>query len=390
MRRALIAEQLEIALRATLDVPALRLVGLDGARPAADEEREPWIAVKYGPAGPDDWFGVVPARALFERRPGSGREVLDLIVKINPRQGLARGLIPWIVERAGIALDRPYWDYRCTAEVDRTGEREFHIYELAAAGNAALARVLPRYYGAGTDPAAGERVLFLEAVRDIGRLDAAGAEADWPPDAIGEAIAAMAAWQASFWGAGAGALAWAGPRSTCADRLADEPLWRALLDDAAKRFPAIVTPEIARRRHRLIDSLGDWYVAKEAMPTTLAHNDFNERNVGFRPQVVVLDWELAQCNSAHRDLVELLTFVLPPSATRAEIDALVERHRRHLVSLGVREGLDPDHWMEAFRAELRVEAIDRIAMQGIFAAAFPLAYFARINATSERLLDLYD
>ncbi|HKY93950.1 MAG TPA: hypothetical protein VJL84_01540 [Kiloniellales bacterium] len=37
------AEQPEIALRATLDAPVLRLVGLDGARPAADEEREPWI-----------------------------------------------------------------------------------------------------------------------------------------------------------------------------------------------------------------------------------------------------------------------------------------------------------------------------------------------------------
>jgi hypothetical protein len=37
----------------------------------------------------------------------------------------------------------------------------------------------------------------------------------------------------------------------------------------------------------------------------------------------------------------------------------------------------------------KVEAIDRIALQLLFAARFPLAYLARINATIERLLDLY-
>jgi hypothetical protein len=56
--------------------------------------------------------------------------------------------------------------------------------------------------------------------------------------------------------------------------------------------------------------------------------------------------------------------------------------------MGVK-GLDRDTWMEAFRCELKVEAINRIGMQCIFEAAFPLAYFGRINANIERLLDLY-
>jgi hypothetical protein len=46
--------------------------------------------------------------------------------------------------------------------------------------------------------------------------------------------------------------------------------------------------------------------------------------------------------------------------------------------------------MEAFRTELKVEAINRVGMQCIFATAFPLAYYARINANIERFLDLYD
>jgi hypothetical protein len=389
MRRQIIAEQLESALRNSLQAPALRLVGLDGERPPVDAKREPWIEIKYGPASPDDWFGIVPARAQFERSAGKAREVLNLIVKVNPRLGLARNLIPWIIENKSIRLDRPYWEYRTSAETDRTTDREFHIYQLTASGSSALSSILPRYFGAASDPATGERALFMEQLTDISRLDAAGVQADWPIEAIGAAFAAAAAWQAEFWGADHASLAWAGPRPTTEDMLADESLWRGLLDDAHARFPGVITEEVKRRRHRLIDTMDVWHRAKDLLPGTLAHDDFNNRNVGFRPGVVVLDWELAQRNTAHRDLVEMLTFVVPSAMTRADIDRLVERHRTMLGEMGVKAGLDRDTWIEAFRSELKVEAIDRIGMQCIFEAAFPLAYFGRINANIERLLDLY-
>jgi hypothetical protein len=137
----------------------------------------------------------------------------------------------------------------------------------------------------------------------------------------------------------------------------------------------------------LIDTLADWHAVKDTLPSTLAHNDFNQRNVGFRPQVVVLDWEIMERNTAQRDLVELLTFVLPAAADRRAIDGHVEAHRAALVAAGV--SVDRDAWIEGFRCELKVEAIDRVGLQFLFAARFPLAYLARINATIERLLDLY-
>ena len=85
------------------------------------------------PASPDDWFGIVPATVQFERSAGNGREVLHLIVKVNPRLGLARNLIPWIIENKSIRLDRPYWEYRNAAETDRTTDREFHVLLLRRA-----------------------------------------------------------------------------------------------------------------------------------------------------------------------------------------------------------------------------------------------------------------
>lgn len=385
MRLLFIAKQLELALKKHLQAPKLRLVTLEGERPAIDETREPWISIKYGPASPEEWFGVVPAVAHFERAPGRAAERLELIVKINPRDGLARTLIPWIIDQRGIKLDRPFVDYRTSAEFDQTGSREYQVYALASAFSP-LGDVLPRCYGCAIDSATGEHALFLELV-EAKRLDATGAQADWPPDAINAALRALAGWQSVLWNADHAGFPWAGPRASTADMTADAPLWRALVDDGRARHPDIVTEAAWRRRHALIDSLPDWHPVKDSLPGTLAHNDFNQRNVGFRPDVVVLDWELCQISTAHRDLVELLTFVLPIGAGRAEIDRHVEAHRAALAAAGV--AIDRDTWLEGFRCELKVEAIDRIGFQLLFAAEFPLAYLARINANIERLLDLY-
>jgi hypothetical protein len=360
-------------------------------RPAIDEHREPWIPVKYGPASVDDWFGVVPATARFERAPGHGEEALELVVKVNPREGLARTLIPWIIEHKQIALDRPYWDYRTAAESDHTGAREQQVYALADTVPA-LRRVLPGCYGSVTDDRSGEHALFLELLRDVQRLDATGAMADWPARAIDDALRAAGQWHAAFWDADAASLAWAGPRRTTQDMVADAPLWHGLLNDARRRFPGIVTDKVWRRRHRLIETMESWHSIKDRLPTTLAHNDFNQRNVGFRngSNVVVLDWELIEHDTAQRDLVEMLTFVLPVSATRVEIDARVQAHRAALVAGGVSRGIEPDTFVEGFRCELKVEAVNRISLQLLFAAEFPLAYLERINATIERLLDIYE
>src|SRR5260370_3458507 len=214
---------------------------LEGERALVDGKREPWVEIKYGPASPDDWFGIVPATAQFERSAGKGHEILKLIVKVNPRLGLARNLIPWIIENKSIRLSRPYWEYHNAAETDRTTDREFHIHELAATGSSALFRILPRYYGAASDPATGEPALFMVQLTYISRLDAAGAQADWPIEAIGAAFDAAAAWQAEFWAADGASLSWAGPRGTTENILADGALWRGPLDGAPCRFPSSIT-----------------------------------------------------------------------------------------------------------------------------------------------------
>ncbi len=388
MRRSVVAQKLEPALRQSLQAPALTLLGLDGERPAVNEEREPWVPIKDGPAAHDDWFGVVPAVAHFRRTADASAEALDLIVKVNPKEGMAKNFMPWIVEQAGVKLDRPYWHYRQALEFGRT-DRERHVYSVIAPRTPSLSALLPRCYGSAADEATGEGVLFLELVTGLRLLDAGGVETEWPAEPIDEVLRAVARWQADFWGADAGLLSWAAPQPTTADVAADAPLWRGIIDDARTRYPQIMTDRVHRRRCRLIDTIADWHEPKDRLPSTLAHNDFNPRNVGFRDGVLVLDWELAQRNSAHRDLVELLTFALSPAVERARVDRHVETHRAALVAAGVATGVDRDAWMEGFRCELKVEAIDRAGLQLLFGAKFPLPYVGRMNATIERLLDLY-
>jgi len=43
-------------------------------------------------------------------------------------------------------------------------------------------------------------------------------------------------------------------------------------------------------------------------------HDFNQRNVGFGPGVVAFDREIVALNTAHRDLLEMLTFALSATA----------------------------------------------------------------------------
>jgi hypothetical protein len=86
---------------------------------------------------------------------------------------------------------------------------------------------------------------------------------------------AAARWHAAFWGGNRRSLGWAGPRPTTLDMIADEPLWCGLLNDAHARFPDLVTDEIWRQHHWLIDTFTGMASVKSELPSTLAHNDLS-------------------------------------------------------------------------------------------------------------------
>lgn len=328
---------------------------------------QPWLSVKYG-EDPDQVYGVVRA------------EVGDstVIVKVNPPRGIGETLIPWIIAERGIDLPQPYGSFEASSETSDTARREVAVYALPAVQD-----VLPRRLG--VIEAEGETALVLEDLGEIAYLDASGSIERWPTSRIEKALTAAAGFHAVTAGRDYG---WTIRRPRTQTMLTNVPLWRAVLEDAGLRLPDVLPADALSTRLKTLDTLSRWHPAKDVMPACLVHNDFNQRNVGFREtgEVVVLDWELARVNTPQRDVAELLTFTLDAHTEVDELLHLLAVHWQALADNGT--DVDPEVYARAAAAEFRVQSFDRVGMQLIFGAAFDLPYLTRINRTVDHLVAL--
>jgi hypothetical protein len=349
---------------------AAGLRDLFGAEPdldVPDSTGQPWVAVKYGSV-PGELYGVVRAR-IDDR---------SVIVKLNPPQGIGQTLIPWIIAEHHVALPRPYGTFEAAAATSDTGEREPAAYALHA-----LRDVLPRELGRFT--AGGRTALVLEDLGEVTGLDPSGATARWPVEHIEQALICAGAFHAVTAGRD---YPWTVQRPSTRTVLADHDLWVAQLQDAATRFPDVVTPQALASRLEAVETIAQWHPAKDAMPGCLVHNDYNQRNVGFRDsgEAVVLDWELARVDTPQRDVAELLTFTLDVHTQVDELLHLLGVHWQALADNGLE--VDPEVYARAAAAEFRVQSFDRVGMQLLFGAAFDLPYLTRINRTVDHLVAL--
>ena len=346
--------------------------------PPVPHDDQPWLAVKYGPMDDADVHGVTPLTVSTPQR------VVDLVVKVNPVHGIGETVIPWICDTYDVELPAPYATFHSTREVVGTGARESNVYDLSVT-MPELMTLLPPYLG--TITAHGERAVLLGDVSPLRGMDAGGSVDHWSGEHIDAALRAIGAVHAAS-AAVAAELAWLPPRTDTDTFTSDDGLWRAMLTDASHRFPDIVTPEVVARREATIATAGAWHPAKDAMPTVLTHNDFNQRNVGFDAddRVLALDWEIARRDSPQRDVAEMLTFLLDPAVDYDTLHHHAAQHRAALSANGLT--LEEDAYLAGLAADLRCAAVDRVGMQLLLAAAFDLPYIPRINKTIDRLVQL--
>ena len=383
-------------LRESLSAPTLRVTDLRIVGEAADFGRsstdEKWRLIKYAPDSPDDLEGVLPLKVSCET--DTRHLTVDVLMKARTRRGIGSGLIPATMDEVGLSLEKPYADYLTSRESVGGYLREIELFQLQAR-HPALRKYLPRYLGDRVDESRNEFVLLEELVADGILMDSADDVSGWTPALISTATEGIADVHAIWYGKDEdlAELTWLEERATTEDVLADESLWRGLAEFVHERFPEEVPETAHRRRLTIIETIPRWHPRKDAMRHTLVHDDFNPRNCGFRPvegrpTLVAYDWELALIDVPQRDLVELLVFTLPDTVTRPEVDAHVERHRRWLEA-ATGTGIDPEEWVEGFRCELYLEAINRVPLQWLFHSRFPSGYAVRINRTLEYLLSLY-
>ncbi|MCX7621354.1 MAG: hypothetical protein N2037_10990 [Acidimicrobiales bacterium] len=398
----------ESCLRERFDAPDLVVVELRGRVPESDELKTSWRDSKYSPDRVGDLAGVLPIDVVYRFDPSlSGPPtVLPLILKARTEgDGVGDRLIPQIIRDEHLSLPRPLTDYQAMRALLGTSAREIRLYELQESYEP-LQDFLPHNYGTLLEPGDPTTLLMIERITEPMLLDRANDLVGWNVEAVRLALGAMGTIHGQWFGKQPDLekFSWLPRRIATADLVADRDLWDALVELAKTRFAGIASDESIARRKTIIDSIEDWHPIKDAFPHTLAHNDFNPRNVCFRrfePEgpvprstpglgsPVIYDWELTIVDVPQRDLAEMLTFTMLPGTPRSEVDELVDHHRWTVEKTsGIT--IDRELWFEIFRVELKLEAINRVGLQLLFATELGLPYVPRIYATIDHLLDLYE
>jgi aminoglycoside phosphotransferase (APT) family kinase protein len=210
----------------------------------------------------------------------------------------------------GESLADVYPRYKALTGFANTHRREVEVYDNLANG------MQPEIFGLHADDAAGSYVILMEYLEDVSLLNSVMRPGDWTDAHLRQALGQLAAWHAAHLGKAFSHRPGDAPDSPCRTYMTQlSPLWEALLDNAARRFPGLYTPARVQRMQTVIAGIPAYWQELEKMPRTLVHNDLNPRNTCFKGagpdlRFCAYDWELATCHVPQYDVVELLCFVL--------------------------------------------------------------------------------
>ena len=254
-----------------------------------------------------------------------------------------------------------------------------------------LCACMPHCYGTWQDEADRSQGIVLERLKDTVLIDAADSIDGWTAGRVDAAVDGLAAMHAVWIGREIELLdkPWLGyvRASSNVERLT--PLWDALAAHARTAGGVWAGRTLSRRHGALIETVGTWWPALEAVPRTLIHNDCNPRNVALLRRngtlrMAAYDWELATLGAPQRDLAELLCFVLPPQVEDDVVDRLIEHHR---LALERRSGLclDREQWRAGFESGLADLLVSRLAFYALIDRVLPQRFLPRVVHTWMRL-----
>jgi len=240
-----------------------------------------------------------------------GRELNQLIL------ALARGCSPELGQAYA-----PFMD--CTG-FGHSHRREGEIYQKLH--DPAL---MPVIYGVQHDEAAGAYLILMEYLEEVDLLNSVMQPEAWTDPTIRAALTQLAHWHAQHLMAvqGVDMRLWSDrPSRGYMQRL--RPLWQALLDHHAQRYPEHFGAGRVALLRGFIADIPSYWTELGRMPQTLVHNDFNPRNLCFRPdgQLVAYDWELATFHVPQYDVVEFLAFVLDRDRYHRRAEYLAYYHQ---------------------------------------------------------------
>lgn len=103
----------------------------------------------------------------------------------------------------------------------------------------------------------------------------------------------------------------------------------------AQNHPTLISKELFIKLDTFLSNFERHISTMDGYHKTLIHNDCNARNIGIRmrgenSKLVLFDWELAAYHNPQRDLIELLSSLLPASASKEEFTAWVDYYLQAL------------------------------------------------------------
>jgi hypothetical protein len=234
-----------------------------------------------------------------------------LVLKVKPPGAEVSAMLNGLAQACGGELAAIYPLYATRTGFHDTHHRELELYQHQHA-------LMPRIWGLHHHDERAEYAILMEHLEEVELLNSVLQPEQWTDAHLRAALDQLAAWHARhLQPAGAWPAHWPNcPSGEYMQTMA--PLWRTLLEHAARQFPTLYDPARVKLLEEAITHLPAYWDELAAQPHTLVHNDLNPRNTCFRRhpngtlQFCAYDWELATYHVPAYDVVELLAFVLDP------------------------------------------------------------------------------
>ncbi len=310
-----------------------------------------------------------------------------MVMKIKPHGSEISEMLAGLAQLSGEPLASTYAPFRTWTGFQHTHMRETLVYQHLSSS------LLPEIFGVHIDPANDQYIILMEYLGDMALLNSAMAPELWTDTHIRTALTQLAAWHAThlsqrlpfddkFWHDV--------PSTTYMQRL--QPLWQALLDQAAGRFPELYPAGTTTLLRQAITHIPAYWRELEDAPKTFIHNDLNPRNTCFREtetglQFCVYDWELATYHIPQYDVAEFLCFVL--DADRYDLRQQYLAFYRE--QLHARTGTYEDPAL--FRHQFALAALDfglhRLGLYMMAHSVSPYPFLPRVVASYHNTLALF-
>lgn len=334
--------------------------------------------------------GLFPLRVALRDSAGV-RKSVEVVAKVKPLDDEVIMMLNSMAAMCGPGVADTFARYKGRTIFAGCDVRELAVYEQT---DPRFVRHAPRAHLVYRDDAREAYVLALERLADVDLLDSADDVAGWSPKHIEAALAGIAEVHSVWFGRTdeLRSKPWIGRVMDGREMVAMHDLWEALGRHAHREFPALVNAGDLGAFLELTHTLEDWWPELETHPMTLIHNDFNPRNICFRPtssgpQLCAYDWELATIHLPQHDAAELLAFVLGPEVESAELDAYVALFRRRL-SAATGTEFEAVSFRRGFDLCLRDLLVNRFALYLMAHTFRHYGFLARALKTLRRLIEL--